>query len=368
MRQNVLTGVFVIIASAVLIAIAYFAGKKSFAGEGVAFYADFEDVALLEEQSPVTVAGMSVGKVTEIREMWDGGTVVIRVVFDVDDETASHLLAGTFAEIEAKSFLGGKYMKLMPGPGPGPLPEDSDGRRITGIKPVDLMDEAGRIVKEVLPEIADKVNSLLVKLDQQVLSEENIQKILSVVDQTNKLIGDADNLVNNVDQNLNGAEGTIVKIDVLVEETNQLVSEIRGQVPGLQALLEKGGSTLDTANSTLEGIDRTVREDVQPAVNSMATRIDEILGKVEARVDPVLAKVEQVLGSADRVLNNPDLYATLNEARNALREFKLLARTLRADPSQVLFGGVGEAGLLPADMKSNELELRRGGRGRRYDY
>ena len=69
--------------------------------------------------------------------------------------------------------------------------------------------------------------------------------------------------------------------------------------------------------------------------------------------------------SADDLLNAKELYATLYEARRLMQEMQLLVISLRADPSQIVWGGPGADE--EAEKAKDKTSQRNGGRGAPYE-
>ena len=80
--------------------------------EGYELVARFEDISGLKERSPVTVAGVRIGRVKQIR--FDDQTLQAVVVMEIDPRH-DKLPKDTSASIYTSGLLGEKYVGLDPG-------------------------------------------------------------------------------------------------------------------------------------------------------------------------------------------------------------------------------------------------------------
>ncbi len=113
-----------VVAAIVLLILGYLAFTKSlpFTGPGYTVTATFENAATLRTSSPVRIAGVNVGKVTEIS--LDGE--LSRVTFTVD-EAGRPLKTDSQVTIRPRLFLEGNFfLDLQPGSPSAPVLEDGD--------------------------------------------------------------------------------------------------------------------------------------------------------------------------------------------------------------------------------------------------
>jgi phospholipid/cholesterol/gamma-HCH transport system substrate-binding protein len=103
-------GVFVLIGMACLAYLAIHLGKLDLFGHGYTVTAEFDNISGLKTGAEVEVAGVSVGRVEDIKVTPDNRaklTIRMRPGFKLhDDATAS---------IRTKGIIGDKYVKLSPG-------------------------------------------------------------------------------------------------------------------------------------------------------------------------------------------------------------------------------------------------------------
>ena len=110
MENTVKVGIFATIA---LLALGYLILRaeqiRLFSPQGDRYFAQFESVAGLDDQSAIRVAGVRVGRVDGIELR--GDEALVRLLFESDVP----LYQGATAEIKNLGLLGDKYVEIAPG-------------------------------------------------------------------------------------------------------------------------------------------------------------------------------------------------------------------------------------------------------------
>jgi phospholipid/cholesterol/gamma-HCH transport system substrate-binding protein len=88
---------------------------------GYEIKASFEDASGLKVRSPVTMAGVTLGRVTEIKFDNDSFKAIVKMQIDSHFDK---LPAGTSANIYTAGLLGEKYIGLLPGSAANPCEEE----------------------------------------------------------------------------------------------------------------------------------------------------------------------------------------------------------------------------------------------------
>jgi len=151
-----------------------------------------------------------------------------------------------------------------------------------------------------------------------------------------ELMGRANELLTRVgrvfsDENLNGLADTVKSLRVATQglpQTSQnitkLVDELRGTV-----------KEIDGAAQSLRGISEDARPEVKTALAKL-TETAENLAQASERMDRFTQKSEAQLGHfSEQGLF--ELERLVRETRSAAREFRDLSRSLRENPSQILY-------------------------------
>ncbi len=250
MSQAVKVGIF---ATVCLLVIAFFILKVEdlslFGGEEARLAAQFRNVAGLDDQAAVRVAGVRVGRVDGIELAGRQARVGILL------EKPLALTAGTRARVANMGLLGDKYVEIIPGPaGAPPLPE---GAVLPGETPVTFDEALAKINR-----IGDSIQGL-----------------------TGSLAGE--DLGSALHEVLREMQATSAEIRLLVE-SNQAV------VAATVRNFESFSGTLARELPRLAG-------DMERAVNQIAELVAENRQDVGASIDNVRALTERLQVSAENL-------------------------------------------------------------------
>jgi phospholipid/cholesterol/gamma-HCH transport system substrate-binding protein len=127
-------GLFVVAGFAALFMLAMKVSNLStYSGsEGYEIEARFEDASGLKVRSPVTMAGVTLGRVTQIA--FDENSYQAVVTMKIEDQY-DKLPAGTSANIYTAGLLGEKYVGLLPGSAANPCEEEKLQAELEGREP-----------------------------------------------------------------------------------------------------------------------------------------------------------------------------------------------------------------------------------------
>jgi len=99
---------------------------------GYEITARFEDASGLKVRSPVTMAGVTLGRVTDIKFDSNGYQAIVTMQIESKYNT---LPDGTSANIYTAGLLGEKYVGLLPGAATNPCEEEKLAAELEGRKP-----------------------------------------------------------------------------------------------------------------------------------------------------------------------------------------------------------------------------------------
>jgi ABC-type transporter Mla subunit MlaD len=377
--SELVTGLFVVIAIAVAVSLAI--ANSGDHGTPVECVADFEDVALLEEGNQVAVNGHPVGAVETIENVAIAGPdgvpeLRVRVKFTIAAETMKVLRQGSYAQIDQASFLGSKFLKIVPNTSGDELPR-VDGRVSFNTQlHFDMFATLAKFEKKI-DDLIGPAKTLLENLNQKVVAfdMDGINQLVVDADTTmtkaSVLLDDADEILKRTDESVNGAEGLIAELKKLTRDSDDLIKQLQND---LTEVKERGFKTLDgvddlvgTSRDAIANLDRRLQEETLTEVKDTLDGAQDLMRSVDDKLATLTGATTTTLANADNLLTDQNLYGTMVEARNALRELKLLMLSLRANPAQVIFGGPGEieGGASPT-IRDRQQEFL-SGRGRRYD-
>lgn len=284
----------------------------------------FDDVAGLDDESAVRIAGVRKGHVTDIKVLPNGRAVV---TMEVDDDVPLHTNAQ--AKVANLGLLGEKYIELDPGTPQAPLLSGGEAT-LPGLQPASFDD-----VTDQVKAIADDVKAITESMravaggpaGQQRL-EEIVANVQAITAETRALI--AANRAN---------------VDATLSNTRVITEHLRNEIPRL-------ADSIDRVAQQMGGTVGENREDVRAVVQNLrglsadlrttADNLNNITGQVKSgegtmgklfysdeaheRLTGALSSVEggvkslqETLGRASRIQMDlgirADYYAGLSQQR-----------------------------------------------------
>ena len=291
----------------------------------------FEDVAGLKPGSPVRVAGVEVGSVTEVR--FAGKSV--EVWFEVSDEVRELVTDRSLASLGSVSLLGESAVDIAAQPEGTPVPN-------WGFVKSGLQEGS---IASVTAEAAQGLRSAHLLMEDLRAGKGTIGRLFT----DDAVYVDLDNFVKAAERvaaNVNDGKGTLGRLanDPRAYEElrsslanlNAVTAKIRAGEGSLGALLNdpamadslaKTSSNLEAITGKLnrgEGTAGKLMTDEQlfERLNSFATRLDEVAGRLQAGQ-----------GTAGQLLQDKQLYENMN---TAVAELRGLVSDIRKDPKKYL--------------------------------
>jgi phospholipid/cholesterol/gamma-HCH transport system substrate-binding protein len=253
-------------------------------------------VSGLNRGSPVRFLGVDVGRVRRLSiDPQDPRRV--EVIVDVDD--SAPISSATRASLKYQGVTGLLYIELRDAADVPQSPSLQRGRRYPMIESVASDFD---VLIESLPELMGRATALLERAGR-VLSDDNLASITATL--------------KNLRETTEGLPATARNVSMLIEQMQATIVEIRGAADGLRAI------TTDS------------QPRIQEAMARMAT-IAHNLEQASARIDRFTARSETQLGNfTEQGLF--ELQRLVRETRSAAREFRDLSRSLKENPSQIMY-------------------------------
>ena len=256
-------------------------------------------VSGLSEGGPVRYMGVDVGRVETIGvDPRSSNRVQVLADIATDTPVSSH----TVAQLSLQGITGVMYIDLRQ------LSPLDSGRRLLANVPSQRYPVIPSVHSDLdlflgsLPDLASRLNDLIDR-GASVLSPQNVDALRDMVANLNKATAALPQSARELQDLLKSARDT-------VDEMRQLVA-------------------------TLHGASQTASVDVVAAVQKLRTTSDN-LASASARLDGFVARNgDQVSGLVGDVV--PQLESLLRESRSAVTQINELARTLRDDPSRLLY-------------------------------
>jgi len=275
------------------------------------FRTEFAQVAGLNVQGHVRIAGVKVGSVKEIGI--ENGRATI--VFSVEDKFA--VSKGALASLNSIGILGEKYLELDPGkPGQGNLPDGSTIPSKTGVSLDNLM--------ETLGAIGTDVKGITYALNQSIGGESGRQKLDEIVDNIRVLTAEFRSM----------AQENHAAINTTMANVENISGELRERLPKIAKQFEDLGKNLnemvDQGKPELKGLMGDVRKLAQGfqatsdnirAITDKMNRGEGTIGKL-LNDDSTVQKLNTAVDNVNEMLGgfkNMDLRLDMSGARWASR-------------------------------------------------
>jgi phospholipid/cholesterol/gamma-HCH transport system substrate-binding protein len=242
--QNKLIGVGVfVLGGALLFTVGLFLiGNRRMAFErSFEVYAEFAQVAGLENGATVRVAGMDAGEVRSI-DVPAGPTAPFRVRVRVREDLHRIVRADSVATIQTDGLVGNKFVQIDAGS--EPAPEAPDGSTIVSREPfgfADLLQHASATIERVngtIDELKGEVEEVLTVVsdtarDANELVADVGEDVRAITDVGTKIAGDVEAIVSGVRQG-RGTVGKLLTDDALFRQATEIVSEAERTVQNLR--------------------------------------------------------------------------------------------------------------------------------------
>jgi phospholipid/cholesterol/gamma-HCH transport system substrate-binding protein len=295
-----MVGLFVVLALMVLVGLVVIFTKSGGFKPTYELRLRAETVANLKRGSLVLMAGVPIGRVSDIDLVPGGKGVIIRVT--IQERYKIH--GDAQFRIEQLGFLGDQFVAVHPQANAAPLLvadaevplEQSFNIETTVRSATGLVDEAKEIVKSL--------NDLAVRVDQKVLSERNLT---------------------NINVTLNNLRVASDKIITMVDGVNTLVETNSGSIFASVSNLVHFSDQLNTVATELSQLVATNRVEFTKAINSLDNTAEVL--------ERLAYSVEEGRGLAGALLKDDDLrnriasmVADLQVAASNVSNFGLLYR------------------------------------------
>jgi phospholipid/cholesterol/gamma-HCH transport system substrate-binding protein len=291
----------------------------------------FPNVAGLMSGSPVRVAGVQVGSVTDVDLVPNGAEVSFTVLEELRDVITDR----SSAKIGSISLLGEGAVDIEAAPGGRPLPDWSYVATGTPAPSIaDLTSQAGTGIADVTALIADlRAGKGTVG---KLLTDEAVYRDF------NNLISAADRVAQNV-ANGKGTMGKFANDPKVYDELNASVSNLNaittklkngegslGQLlndPALAKSLNATAASFDSLTGKLNRGEGTAGKLLND--DALYKRMDSLTG----RLDTVVQNLNNGQGTAGQLLHDKQLYENMNQT---VAEMRGLIAEIRKDPKKYL--------------------------------
>ena len=290
LSREIKTAVLVI-ASVVLFIWGYsfLKGKALFANYKT-FYVTYTNVEGLVKSAPVTLNGLAIGKVNDIKINETDGSVVVELQITSDFPISST----SAAVLYEPGFIGGKQIAIEPDFKNKTLAED--GQELPGELKLSLTAS----IQEKLVPLQAKFETVLVEV------EKLLQGVNSVLDKKSQ---------ENLKITLAELSKTMVEIHAASTNVNSILTDNKSDLKGVVTNFKKVSTDFAKISDSL------TKADLGKTVKSFNTSL--------AKVDAILLDLEAGKGSAGKLLKDEALYSNL---KSTTKEMELLLQDVRLFP------------------------------------
>ena len=291
LTREIKTAILVIISIFLFIwGYSFLKGKNLFDSSNKLFVI-YENVAGLAPSAPVTLNGLTIGKVNAINIQTDG-----KLLVELTITTDFPISKSSIAVIYEPGLIGGKQISIRPNLNDTSL--IADGATIKG----DIELGMAASVGEKLVPVQQKIEKLLVSADQM------INGINTVLDQK----GQAD-----LKNSLAELSKTMEQFHKASVSVNGILDTNKSKINGIVTNFNKVSGDFSKISDSLQKADlgKTVKE----------------LNRTLANVDKLMSNLQSGKGTMGKLLNDEALYANLSKTS---KELELLLQDVRLNPTR----------------------------------
>lgn len=256
------------------------------------FYAVYEKVNGLTPGTSVSINGLKVGSIQDIRFIDTQGHLLVSFTIDNDFQFSKN----STAEIYDTGIIAGKGLRVVPIYDQAALSKDGDTLR-SSIDPglTELVNQKLAPLQKSLDAVLQNADSVMIGVD-------------AILDSTSR---------QHIKNTLKNLDGVTHNFNQAGQTLNNLLSTNKGK-------LDRTLTNVDQLSENLANLsDTLVNADLGLAVNSLKNSM--------IKLNQVMDKIEQGEGSIGKLMNDDELYTNLSDAS---LELELLLEDMRLNPKR----------------------------------
>jgi len=269
-------------------------GLNLFDGPSTTYLTEYDNVQGLSTTSVVTINGVEVGKVIDIKfnkELEKRGHLIVEFSVETDFEFSKK----SIAKIYSASLMGGKSLAIVP---------SYEGDIA---KPGDVLQ--GEIESDIFSSVTEKLNPLQAKVENVIASADSLMTGLTDVLDTNSR--------KNLKQSIARLNNTIANFENISKSVDKLIIENEKKLGNTLANAEVMTRNLGKLSDTL------VNANLGVTVQNLETTIKNL--------NKILVNVEAGNGTLGKLLNDEAMY---NNLTNSSKELEELLREMKLNPKR----------------------------------
>ena len=246
----------------------------------------FDSVAGLDNKSVVRVAGVRVGKVSNVKLRPDGKA---EVTLDVDPDVILH--SGATAHVANLGLLGEKYIEIDPGPATAPAIPQEQSVVLHGTQPASMDDITNQVAS-----IANDVKAITASLRGVMTGPTGQQRLVDIVENVRTITAQVRDLI--------AANRT--NVDATMANARVISESLRVEIPRL-------ADSIDRMASQMNGTVGENREDVRHIVENLRTLSTDIKTTSD-NLNAVTAQIRSGEGTVGKLLYSNEAHDRLTAA------------------------------------------------------
>ena len=291
--REVKTGVISILIIILFIWGYSFLKNQSLMSKSRKFYAEYTTVEGLATNSPLTINGLKVGKISNITFNPNKEGVLVVEMEMTDDYQFSK---NSIAQIYSPDFISGKSLRIKVVFDGAEVAQSGDTLK-------------GEISSGIIGMINEQIAPLQLKVEQFIVNSDSVmQHLNAVLDQKNR---------ENISQSLASLNRTLKNFNSISEKADNLIAQNQGKMDSILSNAHNSMQQLSDMTTGLNeaGLDKTVEK--------LQTTLDEF--------NKVLDSINNGSGSMSLLLNDEGLYRNLE---GASKELELLLKDMKEHPKR----------------------------------
>ncbi len=256
------------------------------------YYVQYENVEGLVASAPVTINGLTVGKVNSIELINETGKLQIEIQVKSDFPISK----SSIVSIYEPGLIGGKQIMITPN-----LDDKSIAASGTTL--------AGTIKPGLTSLVAERLTPLQEKVEKMVVSADGLLKnINSILDAKTK---------ENLKSSIANLDATLAEFKVASLSVNEMLADNKGKINSTMTNFEKTASNFSKLSDSLAKIN------IGKTVKTLEQTLENM--------DKIMAEVQSGKGTIGKLMKDESLYTNFTKTS---KELELLLQDLRLNPTR----------------------------------
>ncbi|REH52331.1 phospholipid/cholesterol/gamma-HCH transport system substrate-binding protein [Tenacibaculum gallaicum] len=295
MSKELKTGIVAVVIIALFIwGYNFLKGQDLFSANARHFFVEYNNINGLNEASSVTINGLKVGKVDEIR--FNGnpdkkGNLIVKISLDTDFNFSKN----SIAKIYSASLMGGQSLAIVP-KYDGEIAKSGDFLK-------------GEVESDIFSSVGEKLNPIQAKLENVLVGADSLLiGFNQVLDEKSR---------KSLNRSILGLEGTIYDVRKTLASVNTLLVDNK-----------------ENLNTTFANTKKITDNFSKVSEDLATTNLGESVKKLEAtlvNVNGLLANMKSGKGTLGKLMTDEKMYTNLT---NASKELEELLREMKLNPKR----------------------------------